>query len=37
VMFREVLRVIREELPELAPERLPFVFPVWEDALDQYR
>lgn len=37
VMFREVMRVIREDLPRLSPENLPFVFPSWEQALEQYR
>lgn len=37
VMFAEVIRVLREDLPEVAPENLPFVFPSWDQALDEYR
>lgn len=37
LMFAEVMKVIREELPELVPEKLPFVFPPWDQALKDYR
>jgi hypothetical protein len=34
-MYEAVIRVIRDELPELSPENLPFVFPPWVEALKQ--
>jgi hypothetical protein len=34
-MYKEVVGVIKQKLPELAPENLPFVFPPWVEALKQ--
>ncbi|KAG8624717.1 hypothetical protein KVT40_007784 [Elsinoe batatas] len=31
VMFREVMKTINEQLPELNPERMQMVFPEWKD------
>jgi len=36
-MYDEVMRVIQENLPELSPERLPYVFPPWDQMVVQYR
>jgi hypothetical protein len=35
MMYKAVIKVIKEKLPELSPENLPFVFPPWADALKQ--
>ena len=35
IMYKEVVRVIKQKLPDLAPENLPFVFPPWVEALKQ--
>jgi hypothetical protein len=35
MMYKEVVGVIKQKLPELAPENLPFVFPPWVEALKQ--
>ena len=31
IMFHELMRLIRVDMSELAPETLPFVFPTWDD------
>lgn len=33
LMYKAVTKVTKEELPELYPENLPFVFPPWWEAL----
>jgi hypothetical protein len=33
LMYEAVTKVTKEELPELCPENLPFVFPPWAQAL----
>lgn len=33
VLFSELLKLIREEIPDCAPENLPFVLPEWRAAL----
>jgi hypothetical protein len=33
LMYKAVTKVTKEELPELCPENLPFVFPPWWEAL----
>jgi hypothetical protein len=33
MMYKAVQMVIKDELPELSPENLPFVFPPWVEAL----
>ena len=32
ILYGEVMKAIRSNWPELAPENLPFVFPTWEFA-----
>ncbi len=32
LMYTEVMKVIREQIPEQSPENLPFVYPPWEQA-----
>lgn len=32
VLFGEFLKVVRENIAELAPENLPLLLPVWNDA-----
>ncbi|ERF77237.1 hypothetical protein EPUS_05806 [Endocarpon pusillum Z07020] len=32
LMYNEVMKVIRERIPDQSPERLPFVYPPWERA-----
>jgi len=31
-MYDELMKLIERELPEHAPEKLPYVFPSWDDA-----
>jgi lysophospholipase L1-like esterase len=33
MMYKAVIEVIKQNLPELSPENLPFVFPPWVEAL----
>lgn len=33
VLFRELLKLIKQEIPDCAPENLPFVLPEWRAAL----
>lgn len=35
MMYKALMKVIKDQLPELAPENLPYVFPPWVEALKQ--
>lgn len=34
-MYEEVMKTIHGELPDVAPERIPVVFPPWVQAINE--